>query len=564
MVSLPPWQRWDDRFSALKRERDENVLPHWRTLSEFIAPRLGRYVTNDRNRVNKRNGRIVNGAARRAWRTLTNGMSMGITNPSRRWQRLLHKLYDQRDVQIYLQEVEEELFHTYERSNFYPSATALYGEQALFGIGAMGIYPDERNGMHCRPYTAGQYVVSHDYFGRVSCFGMEQELTLEQIVDEFGMIGEHRPSDEVLREIKKNPDQTRVVRFLFEQNTQSAPLDKDLINPDAMRAFEGFPIRAVYWDRDDSRRFLAVRGFHEMPVVAPRWDVVAEDSYGWSPAMDALADVMALQQTYKDMALQIELIGKPPVQGPPGLKNTGINIRPAAATFGDPGFQGGPAVGPVFQVRPEVEALRALVQDMVLAINEDFYADLFRLISNLTSGDRTAYEIRAKEEEKLLNLGSVFERERHEFLDPCNAITIGYLTREGRLPKPPESIANSDFAIEYISALSQIQRAQGLLSIDKLLQNAAALVQITQTPEPADKLDPMEILDQTAKMSGSPPAVLRSDIDARERGEARSRMAQMQQLTELAGDAAGAAKDASATNTTGENLMARFLENLGG
>ncbi len=54
--------------------------------------------------------------------------------------------------------------------------------------------------------------------------------------------------------------------------------------------------REVYWERGTSTTTtLRIKGYNEFPAVAPRWDIVANDAYGRSPAMDALGDIKQLQ-----------------------------------------------------------------------------------------------------------------------------------------------------------------------------------------------------------------------------------------------------------------------------
>ncbi len=54
--------------------------------------------------------------------------------------------------------------------------------------------------------------------------------------------------------------------------------------------------RELYWEMGRARSFvLQQRWYHEFRVIAPRWDLAANDAYGRSPAMDALGDIKQLQ-----------------------------------------------------------------------------------------------------------------------------------------------------------------------------------------------------------------------------------------------------------------------------
>ena len=64
----------------------------------------------------------------------------------------------------------------------------------------------------------------------------------------------------------------------------------------------------------------------------------------------------------------------------------------------------------------------------------------------------TATEVVERTERTLRLLGPTLGRLQSEFLGPMIERIYGVLSRSGRLPEPPESIAEQELKIEYVSA----------------------------------------------------------------------------------------------------------------
>jgi hypothetical protein len=104
-------------------------------------------------------------------------------------------------------------------------------------------------------------------------------------------------------------------------------------------------------------------------------------------------------------------------------------------------------------------------------IRETFHNELFQMISQLETV-RSATEIDARREEKLVLLGPVLERFENEALDPAIERIFGIMDRKGLLPEPPPELLESgaELEIQYVSILSAAQSAVGTAPIERLLQ----------------------------------------------------------------------------------------------
>lgn len=556
-----PMKRLDSIFDDLKKERTP-WIDHWRELSQFILPRLGRWLTTDRNDGGKKNQKIDNEVGTIALRTLTANMFTGTSSPSRRWFRLvppIPSLEDDWEVKRWLATVEKIMYEIYEKSNFYNSVQALYEEQALFGTGCMIIEPDFDNVIKCRTLTAGQYMLSMDSNGQFHTMAREYEMTLSQMVEAFGVEGPESVSRKVatMYESGSHDQKTRVIRHMIFKKDERIPLDNT--RPDHNWS-------SAYWDPQDNdhgERFLRTNGYHEQPVVSPRWGVTAEDTYGRSPCMEALPTVKATQRLEQDIAMQVELVGQPPTWGPPSMENEPLSTLPGAVNFGSPGTPGQPAMAAVYQINPRIAELQLRLNEHEDRVRKDLYSDLFLLLSQGARPQITAREVEERSSEKLQTLGQVFEQQRTELLNPANNATFGYAFRAGILPDPPDNILGADMKVEYISSLAQAQRLIGTVSIDRFIDFLARMGEATQDPKTPLKLDVQQAADEYASLSGVPPSIIRSDEDVKQILEEQERQEQAALRAQRMEQAAGIAKTASDAQVDNSNMLGRSLEALG-
>src|SRR5690606_7741508 len=80
-------QQYRRRLTALKRER-AGWLSVWRDIQKFIAPDTGRLDETKRDDGHRRDEKIIDGSATRAWRTLAAGWQSGTSSPSQPWFEL--------------------------------------------------------------------------------------------------------------------------------------------------------------------------------------------------------------------------------------------------------------------------------------------------------------------------------------------------------------------------------------------------------------------------------------------------------------------------------------------
>jgi hypothetical protein len=311
---------------------------------------------------------------------------------------------------------------------------------------------------------------------------------------------------------------------------------------------------------DGMNTVLAENGYYDFPVIAPRWELVANDAYGSSPAMDALGDVIQLQHMTKKKAQGIDKLISPPVLADIQLQHKPTALLPNGVTF----VHGVNNVGvkPIYTVNPPLGDMTMDIRDIQQRIREIFHNPLFNMISQLDTV-RSATEIDARREEKLILLGPVLERFENEALDPAIKRIFGIMQRKGLIPEPPEDLADKGIEIQYVSILSAAQSAVGTISTERWLALIGNLVGIW--PEAAEVPDITEVLRDYGRDVGVPAKLIRSKEEIATAKAALAEQAEANRGMEMVTAGADAAKTLASTPVGGgASALQQIMGGVGG
>lgn len=523
--------------------------PAWREIQSYIAPTHG-FFENEMPDQGKRidHERIVNGHAMRSLNTLASGMTSGLTSPSRPWYALGTAdpdLADFQPVKEWLSMVQQRMMTVFAKSNFYQTLHTLYSEIGAFATAAIMIMPDYKTVIRCRNFTIGEYSLAQDNDGRVDSFARQYNMTVGQMVKEFGL---ENCSLTVQSMYKKNQvDSYRLIRHLIEPNDQRIEGRAD---------FKGKPWRSVnYEEAGRADEVLRLAGFDEFPIMAPRWQLrTSQDVYGRGPGWEALGDVKMLQKMEKDGLIALDKVVDPPVQVLGEVDH--VNLYPGGVTRSSMVVPNA-GVKAAYQVAPDFNAIQQWVQKVADRIDKTFYADLFMMISNDDRADVTAREIVERHEEKLQALGPVLEGLESELLNPAIDRTFNIMLRAGLIPPPPPELQGQDLKVEYISVLAQAQKMVGTTAIEQTARFVGSI--IGAFPEAADNLDADETIRKYADAVGVPPEIVRSEEDVaairKQRQKAQQAEQQAQAMERMAAGAKTLAQTPLGTNSALDALI---------
>ena len=335
---------------------------HWRELADYILPRRYKWIItpNQMARGSPINQHILDSTGTLAARNLASAMFTGTSDPTRIWFKLKIGHIDSTQtgpVSLWLAECERILLLVFQESNFYTSIAVALLDLVIFGTAVVLWYEDFENVL-C-PYNpcAGEFYLENSSKFQADTLYREFTMTVSQVVQEFG---------------KENC--SPAVQALYTQG--GASWTRELVVAHAIEPNEGgeygipkhFKFREVYWEWGGSTSpqggssyapgFLRKKGYHEKPFAAVRWDLVANDAYGRSPAMDALPDIKQLQLEVRRKAQAIDKLVNPPMVADIQLKNQPASLLPGGVTYiagmlsnARPGF------APVYQVQPPVKEI---------------------------------------------------------------------------------------------------------------------------------------------------------------------------------------------------------------
>lgn len=252
-------ERCDRRLSALKTLR-QPYEAEWREIAQYAQPSRSRFLNSEQNRNFRRaNKAIYNSHGILSFRTLTGGMTSGLSSPSRPWFRLAPydtDLADDTEVKIWLAEVERRMYGFLAGTNFYGAVKSGYAEMGMFGTEACVMVDHPRAGAVCHALTAGEYWIALSNAAVADTLYRRTPMSVMQAVSSFGL--EH-VSDFVRTayDCGRYDDQVPVLHAI-EPN--------DTVVPGALTA-RGKAWRSVYWDENDgdATRVLRAEGFDEQP-----------------------------------------------------------------------------------------------------------------------------------------------------------------------------------------------------------------------------------------------------------------------------------------------------------
>lgn len=562
-----------DSWNKLRQHVDQMLMAmhdaryswwtHWGILAEFILPRRFQYLTtaNRWNRGSPINQAIIDETGTLAARTCASGLMSGVTSPSRPWLRL--KLANQEveegsPLKEWLSEATERMLGVMGRSNYYQAKATQWFDEVVFGTAPLIIYEDDEDVIRCYNPACGEYYVALDARLEPNKLYRKFTMTVAQCVDEFGLAN---VSDSV--------------RGLYQ--TKGGSLEKEVIvahaiEPNDDTADAGipkhFPWREVYWEFGSSQGFvLRTKGFMEQPFSCPRWDVVSNDAYGRSPGMDALPAIKQLQHEQKRKAQGIDKQVNPPLVADVQLKNQPASSIPGGVTYISQMSTTAPGMRPIYEVKPDLSGMMEDIKEVQGRINTIFFADLFLMISSLDTV-RTATEIDARREEKLILLGPVLERNFKEGLqkdvERIFAIMLRAskgawaMGRDGLLPLPPPEMKGHVLDVDFISMLAAAQAAASTTAIERVLGLVGNLAGVF--PNAPDKIDVDEAIDEYAEKLGVTPKIIRAALAVQQIRQAKAQQQQQQQGMEQGMAAVQAAKTLSETQTgAGQSALSNIL-----
>ena len=493
---------------------------HWQDLSNYVLPNEANFNTK-RSKGDKRTTLVYDSTGIHANEMLAAGLHGMLTSPASNWFSLRIKNDSQNiggdsEAKQWLEDTTNAVMAEISAPSVaFPSHIHEY-YLSLCSIGTACMFvgePATREGISFRAIHIDEIFIAENADGIIDTVFRSFKMTVRQIVQKWG---EESLSPRIKRMYEKQ-------EFDKEIDLLHCVYPRDDVDK-GKRAATMLPVASVYIDEKENH-VLAEGGFHEMPYMVSRWSKTVGEVFGRSPAMTALPDIKMLQEIMKTTIKAAQKVVDPPllvpddgVLGPIRTIPGGLNYyRASSGARIEPLLTGG-NIGISYE----------MMTDLRDRIRTTFFLDQLQFQG---APRMTATEVVERTERTLRLLGPTLGRLQSEFLGPMIERIYGVLSRAGRLPGPPESIAEQELKIEYVSPLARAQRQSETQGIMRTLEFIGPIAGMD--PQAAQVIKGADTVRHIAELNGVPPMLLKSNEElmeeARAQQEAQAAQQQMMQ-----------------------------------
>jgi len=500
--------------------------PDWQTIAELVQPRReALHFAGTKDKGKRSSKQRYDGTPTEALQLLADGLMGYLVSPSLQWFRLKipqEKLNNMPDVKEWLQAVERQLYSEFARSNFYEEMHAYFLDGGSTGTATIYQEEDIAGGkiVFSTRHPREIYIAENRY-GFVDTVHRKYDLSIREIVQQFG---EDSLNDTQKRMYKDKPDEEYELLHAVFPNTDRIYGDLSSKNK---------PFSSFYMFSKTGDELLRQSGYDENPYAVWRWRKNSTEVYGRSPAHDALVDIQALNQVRRDLLHAGNISVNPPVNIPAEQKFR-VKLTPAGQNF----FKdAGRVISPVF-TGINYPIGKEELADFRQIIKKHFRVEFFLMLAE-AQRTMTATEVVERQGEKAAVLGATIGRLNTECMNPIIDRSFRIAMNAGRLPPPPDALAEygGDVEIDYLGPLAQAQKR--LFKTQGVMRSLEAIGGVAQMmPSVLDNIDQDEVARLIMDSFGMPAKAVKdqSEVDKirQARQEAAAQEKKMAQMAEMA------------------------------
>ena len=493
------------RLEHLTAER-KTIDSAWQTIEKFVAPYRGQFFENQtsEHEQNWRKREIYDSTAINASQTLAASIHGSITSPAFRWfdlQFRVDQLNQTQEAKEWLDDTADRIYNALQESNFNLEVGECYTDLVNYGTSVVleEFTGDELTGENIE-LTFSAVPIKEAYFeedhkGGISSFYRRLMWTPSQIISKFGE--ENVPEKINALEASGKTDRLEVVYCIWKR--------KGIDEVDGIVAPEKRPYAYRYILKEGGETLGDEGGYYEMPAYAPRWRKTSESKWGNSPAMNALNDILTLNQLVELILRSAEKAIDPSWVTTMNNIFSDLDLEPAGLTIArDPS-----KLSPL-ESAGRFDVGQLIKSDLVQSIQKAFYMDQLQLKD---SPAMTATETMARMELMQRTLGPTLGRLQSDLLDPLISRTLNILFRSGQLKELPESLKQNggDIDVSYVGSLSRSQKMDGIANVERYLGLLGGIAQFK--PEVLDLFNQDKAARDLGNDLNVPAAYLNSNED---------------------------------------------------
>ncbi len=518
-----------DKLAALKplRVKHDDV---WRSCYEMTFPLRADGLGSSVDAVQglSKRAELLDDTATEAAKVLAANIMNGLTPSNVRWFGM-QTLSDKDEDKRWLDTASNVIWREIHAANF--DAAGYECSVDAVSAGWFALYVDEdreRQSYNFEQWPIAQlYCAASKPGGKIDIVHREYQLTAQQAVTKFGADAVSAKTAKLA--IEKPNESVAFVHAIYPRQTYAvnAKMAKNL--PFASCQVE---VEAKHVCRES--------GYHEFPVIIPRWMSIPNSVYGVGPVFDVLPTIRELNYLKYLHRCQAEIEIAPPTL----VSSDGV-INPRTVKLGARKLIVVNDVERSIRQLPTAgnwQLAETMIAQMQAAIRKHLMADV---LQPQDGPAMTATEVHARMALVRQMLGPMYGRFQAEYLQPLVERCFGIAYRAGWLGQAPQSLAGKSFTVKYLSPMARSQMAEEVTAIQQYM---AVVMQAAQVkPEAIDSLDVDEALAHIGKGLGVPAAIIPSAEDLQEyretKQQAQAQIEQEQSQAQMQGMAAQAMAD---------------------
>ena len=452
-----------------------------------------------------------------------------------------------RDAKQWLQQGAETLFASIHSSNYNSEAFELFVDLTIGGM--CGLFADfDADGFKFEQWPLHS-LYCQDVLGKneIDTIYRKVTFTTREAINKFG---ESNVPEAVITAYREDPHCAKHHEFIH-------TIRPRVVNG---KQAQGKMKSSMPWESiyvcAKSGEVVEESGFHEMPVIVPRWFGIPGTDYALGPLNEALPDVKTLNRivemvlTNGEMAIAGTFVAKDDGVFNPNTVKIGPrrvimvaepeNIKPLAS-------------GGNFNIaQAEIQRLQAQIKRVMMSDQ----------LANSERGNMTATEVQTRTQIIRQILSPALARLQSEFLEPLLRRCFGLAMRAGILGQPPESLSAFTFFPTYHSPIAKAQKMEMIQAMDQLEASLGVMMKLD--PEIADLYDLEASLKKRADLLGVPVDCLKDPRAVQTIRQARAQAKDAQAAQAAIPGMAGAAKNIGQSGDAGQAVLDSLVGAMNG
>jgi len=524
-------------YERLKSDR-VNWNNLWQDVSDFVLP--SREFNSISRPGERRRQKIFDSTAPDAAETLSSAVHGMLFNPASIWFSLQMEdqdLNDNEEVRLWLDTVVLQMLNLFNSQSvgFNTQSYEIMQDLVSFGTGCL----IDRTRTGRVNFTATPldniYIKSDSSTNHINTAYREIEWTPNEVIAEFGKNNVSKNIVDAATDPHSNQANKKSVYLhaVFQRDARDASR-RDVFNKQFASVYVDLANKVV----------LSESGMDEFPYIIPRWNKAVGETYGRSPAIKMLAEIMTVNAMTRTVLVAGEKAVSPPLQVMANMFKGKISTRPNSINYVKPSA-GGDVIKPI-QTGNNVQLGEAMIQSRQEKIMRGFYLHLLELPQN----DRmTAVEVTIRTQQRMQIFSPVVARLGSELLQPLVIRTFRAMLATGALLPPPAVINGRNMFVEFVSPLGVSQRASSLGALQQHMSINFAFADTN--PEILDNYNTDSIHRDSAALLNVPQRYLNQVATVAQIRQVRNQAMQQREALEQAEQASKAAKNVGGLSLAG-------------